>query len=482
MAIAMKKLLPVFVLLALYAATMNAAEPRPGDAQAAQGVLKAKGLTKSGASYLLEGEAKFPEELRVMRAAKFKVDQNSAQRAKLEKAIDAANDTVVQCAREISDATGQASREKNRDRFNQLVARQDAARSRGLEAIRERDFLVKELNKLGDPRDDYVTLLLNVSAKMENLAERYAALAEDQEVRDALAAVNAGGGPKARLGPSARFLEELPVVRKQRELIKDAVIKFQGGSGTPKVQVRINDTLNLVMTFDSGASAVTLTSEAAKELGLRPGPNDPVVEAVGADGQKTKVSLMTLKSVRLGQFIIGDVECLVFPPSVKGSNLLGGTFLRNFVYRMDLAAGEIHMTQVGGKAVVPEAPRAEKSPATRPAAAGRQVVLEIKAMIDGSDTITVTPAGLAWSHKSWQWPSVVQVNGVSWNPKSETILPSTGQLAFLKQVDLSGAKVLDQSGRGGISMKQTDAGLEIHFDDGANGASAYTIQISLPRK
>jgi clan AA aspartic protease (TIGR02281 family) len=351
-----------------------------------------------------------------------------------------------------------------------------------LEAIREHDALVKELNKLGDPRDDYVTLLLNLSANMEKLVERYTELAEDQEVRDALAALNAGGGLKFRLGPSPRFLEELPVVRKQRELLKDAVIKFERENGTPKVPVTINGTLNLLMTFDSGASTVTLTWENAKELGLRPGANDPVVEAVGADGQKTKVQVMTLKSVRLGQFIIGDVECLVFPPSVKGSNLLGGSFLRNFVYRMDLAAGEIHMTQVGGKTVAPERPRAEKSSATRPAVAGRQVVLEIKAMIDGSDMITVTPAGLAWSHKSWQWPSVVQVNGVDWNPKLETILPSTGPLAFLKQVDLSGAKVLEQNGRGGIAMKQTDAGLEIHFDDGANGASQYTIQISLPRK
>src|SRR5437762_14217163 len=114
----------------------------------------------------------------------------------------------------------------------------------------------------------------------------------------------------------------------------------------------LNETLNLSMTFDSGAASVTLTAEAAKELGLRPRQNGPVAEAVGADGKKTKVQVMTLKSVRLGQFIIGDIECIVFPPSVEGSNLLGGTFLRNFVYRMDLAAGEIHMTQVGGKVVV----------------------------------------------------------------------------------------------------------------------------------
>jgi clan AA aspartic protease (TIGR02281 family) len=418
-----------------------------------------------------------------MRTAKFRVDQNAAQRAKLEKQIESARETILQSARELSEATSNAAREKNRDRFNEFVAQQDAARSRRLQAERYCDSLIRQLNKLGDPRDDYVTLLLNVSANMEKMAEQYANLADDREVRDALAAINAGGGLKVRLGPSSRFAEELPAVRKQRDLLKDAVIKFEAENGTPKVRVTLNEKLNLLMTFDSGASSVTLTSEAAKELGLQPGPNDPVAEATGADGNKTKVQVVMLKSVRLGQFNIGDVECLIFPPSVKGANLLGGSFLRNFVYRMDLAAGEIHMTQVGGKVVVPQVPDVEKNAArAKPPGHERALVLEIKAEIDGSDTVTVTPAGLAWSHKDWQWPSAVQVNGLDWNPKKETILPSNGPLAFLRQVDFSAAKLLDQSGRGSITMKPTDAGLEIHFVDGPNGASEYGIQISLPRK
>jgi clan AA aspartic protease (TIGR02281 family) len=454
-ALGMKTLLPAFAFLAfcsLIAAAPVPAPPKPADVQAAQTLLKNKGLTRSGALYLLEGEAKLPEELRVMRAAKFRVDQNAAQRAKLEKAIEAANETVLQSSREMSEATSNASREKNRVRYNELVAQQDAARTRALEAIRERDFLVKDLNKLGDPRDDYVTLLLNVSARMEKMSEQYAALAEDQEVRDALAVLNASGGLKVRLGPSPRMLEELPAVRKQRDLLKDAVIKFRSDSGTPTVPVTINDKLNLLMTFDSGASSVSLTSEAAKELGLRPGPDDPVIEATGADGKATKVQVVTLKSVRLGQFVIGDVECIIYPPSVKGSNLLGGTFLRNFVYRMDLAAGEIHMTQVAGKAVVPEM-RAEKNPTTRPAAPGRAVVLDIKAIIDGSDIITVTPG---WSglvaqelalafHRAGEWAA----NGI---PKLESNTAQHRPAGISQAGGFVGRKKCStQTGRGGPS-------------------------------
>src|SRR5213595_104331 len=104
----MKSLFSFFVFLGLCAAGVPAAEPAssPPKAADAQAALKAKGLSRVGAIYLLEGEAKLPEELRTMRAAKFRVDQNSAQRAKLEKAIDVANETILQCAREVSEATG----------------------------------------------------------------------------------------------------------------------------------------------------------------------------------------------------------------------------------------------------------------------------------------------------------------------------------------------------------------------------------------
>jgi hypothetical protein len=72
-----------FISLVLYTgifapvAATFAADP-PASPQA---ILKAKGLTRSGPIYVLEGEIKLPEELRAMRTAKFKVDQNAAQRA-----------------------------------------------------------------------------------------------------------------------------------------------------------------------------------------------------------------------------------------------------------------------------------------------------------------------------------------------------------------------------------------------------------------
>src|SRR3954471_23078415 len=96
-ALSLKSLLSVFalgILSSLIAAAPAPSPPRPADAQAAQALLKNKGLTRSGAFYLLEGETKLADELRATRAAKFRVDQNAAQRTKLEKAVEAANETL----------------------------------------------------------------------------------------------------------------------------------------------------------------------------------------------------------------------------------------------------------------------------------------------------------------------------------------------------------------------------------------------------
>src|SRR4051812_9757106 len=71
--------IPIFLLVV---ARIAHAAPTPEE------VLKSKGLTKVGAFYLLDGDIKFQEKLRLMRAAKFKVDDTASKRMKLERDMD----------------------------------------------------------------------------------------------------------------------------------------------------------------------------------------------------------------------------------------------------------------------------------------------------------------------------------------------------------------------------------------------------------
>jgi clan AA aspartic protease (TIGR02281 family) len=206
------------------------------------------------------------------------------------------------------------------------------------------------MKKLGDSPDDYVSVLIELADKMEEAASQYAALAADETVKQRLIQLNEKAGPRVRLGPSDQFKEELPWVRRQREKVNSAVIKFstQDG-GVPQVKVTVNGKTEIRMIVDSGASIVTLTSDVADRLGLKPGPGDPVTHLVLADGKVTDAKLMTLKSVRLGGFTVENVPCAIHPSSVKGADcLLGGTFLRNFICRIDLATGELRLSQMSG--------------------------------------------------------------------------------------------------------------------------------------
>ena len=342
----MKRCFVPVLLAALALANRAYAAPTPEE------VLKSKGLAKLGAVYVLDGDAKSAEKLRLMRAAKFRVDDHAAKRIKLEKDIENAKATYVQLGRDMAEANAAmpAAKRAGAAKFNELVGRYNSMISEREQIAHYIEARDKELGKLSDPTDDYVKSLIDTAAMMETVAKKYETLAADDEVKTALAAINQRGGVKMRLGPSSQFNSELPQVRKLRDMVRETVIKLIIEGGTPHANVMINESANLLMTVDTGAAWVTLTADAAKKLGLKLDASNPSVKSVTADGKVTQGQTVMLQSVRVGQFTIENVEAFVFPPNVAGSNLLGGTFLRNFVTRVDLGARELHMTQVAGVA------------------------------------------------------------------------------------------------------------------------------------
>src|SRR5205085_1885805 len=153
-------------------------------------------------------------------------------------------------------------------------------------------------------------------------------------------------GPKVKLGPSQLWPDELKKIRYQRQQIISSPIKITLEGGTPHVPVTLNGRVTQTMVVDSGASAVSISAKTAEQCGLAPGPGDPTVEATLADGRKVKSKLMVLESVQVGPFTVHNVECLVDPAAGDTPALLGATFLRHFSYKSDLAAGELHLTQL----------------------------------------------------------------------------------------------------------------------------------------
>lgn len=346
-------------------AVLRAADPAP------DAVLTAQGLTKVSTTYQLEDDTKLPAGLRTMRQAKKQLDDATQKRTRIEKDIRAADNAIASLTQDIDEYHVRIVKVKNAAVHNELAAQNNEALKQLHEAQRFKAQREKDLKAVGNPGDDYISAVLTLTESMEATARRYTALAADPAVTAALAKLNETARPKLKLGPSAQFTQELPGVRRERDKINAAAIKFTLVGGVPHVTAVLNGNLNQLMVVDSGAASVTLTTEVAQKLGLTPGPKDPIVKMVSANGQKTDVHVMTLKSVRVGQFTVDNVECLILPPTVKdATSLLGGTFLRHFVFRLDLASGELRMAQLGGNVGVATNPKV--SPTTAPTArAGR---------------------------------------------------------------------------------------------------------------
>jgi clan AA aspartic protease (TIGR02281 family) len=319
--------------------------------KAPEEIIKEKGLQKVNALYLLEADAKLPESLRAFRLAKKTMDDDTKKRVDAENKIKMAKGAIGNWELEYRRLNERLSDVKDAFQHNQIVGQINSLVSKmkeGAQFIQEREG---ELKTMGASRDAYVEQLLSLSDKMETMDKQYKELAKDAEVTAAMTRINDKARPKMKLGPSAEFTQNIQLVRKQRETVNSAVVKVTTEGNVPHVDVTINGKQPpRSMVLDSGASVVTLTAEFANSLDIKPGPNDPTVHLHLADGKVVEAKQMMLRSVRVGQFVVENVECAVLPDSLTAaSNLLGGSFLRNFVYKLDHDTGELHLSQIASK-------------------------------------------------------------------------------------------------------------------------------------
>jgi len=82
----------------------------------------------------------------------------------------------------------------------------------------------------------------------------------------------------------------------------------------------------LQMMIDTGATFVSLTSEDASALGIRPAPSDFTLRMQTANGIATAAKIW-LPHMRVGAVEVHDVEALVMAPGASRISLLGMSFL-----------------------------------------------------------------------------------------------------------------------------------------------------------
>jgi RNA polymerase sigma factor (sigma-70 family) len=182
------------------------------------------------------------------------------------------------------------------------------------------------------------------------------------------------------------------------------------------------------------------------------------------------------------------LSCLSMPnmaphlaPIVKGIVLMNAKTITSAIALAVLILAVVTTALIAVRSQTPSSPimqgQAEKTVPALLAGADdplRPIILTISATIDGADVLNITPAGTEWTHKVWNWPGRVVINGANFDPHARTTLDQIG----LAGADLSSAEVTDSSGRGVVAMERTDTGIAIHFSDPQAGSAPYSIRIT----
>lgn len=123
----------------------------------------------------------------------------------------------------------------------------------------------------------------------------------------------------------------------KRELPSEAVVIQEGAFQSYRVRGYLND-IATTMLVDTGASFVAIPSGLADKLGL--GCKSLVV--VNTANGRTKNCRSTVKTLRIGNFVLPDIDVIVIAADSFAEVLLGQSALRRL--KVEQESGEIRLT------------------------------------------------------------------------------------------------------------------------------------------
>lgn len=343
----MRHCLPTAALIAivLFPLTTRA------DQASAEATLKEKGLKKVSTFFTLPGESELKKAMRdVVRHKRLAFKEAKALRAE-EKKVDAIKRFRIQSLQQRRQLNALLGREKNIKKYNRMVTafNEVGDRIRLLDAQLDGNKALKAARgKVNVAREAYIEELLKLRRLYDTTKEKYADLAVDNDVKAAIAEVSKAAGKPYQLGPTRSFLRNDVALKKVEDTVLSEKISLQADeNGVMFVSAVFDGKYTQLLAVSTSSSMVYLPHDVAKKLGLDPPADAPTVTLELADGRLVDAKLVKIKELRVGKFIVKDVECGVMPEGFsKGHPALGQSFLRNFNYKIDSDAATLTMTKI----------------------------------------------------------------------------------------------------------------------------------------
>lgn len=202
--------------------------------------------------------------------------------------------------------------------------------------------------------------IAKIRAEADGIAAKYAELEKDEDAQSALKEWNAAAKASLEIKPSRLFQAGLKRIGDlERSVVLEKIpLRREGNSFYATVVLNGSHVVDMVL--DTGASSLVLPYKTAMECGVKLDASAMPVQMTVASGQKFRSKLVTLDSVKVGQFAAEKVECVVLPPEATNAPLLlGMTFLGRFNFSIN--GTELVLSKIEGEHSAAERSKSNRS-------------------------------------------------------------------------------------------------------------------------
>ncbi len=313
--------------------------------------LEEAGLIRIGMDYIIEVENEIIQAQRDIKAAQKDLKSAEDDFRDAERKIDQAQAYIAALQREMDELKSKARRADDQREYDRYVTAYENKVKEIEQAQEERKkFEQDQQAKVDDARAKYIETMYTLSEKADVVIKTYTDLAANEAVKQAITTLAEQDKKPYKLGPTKRFeLIQKELAKASAEYQRGAVDLRKEGN-VLMIDVRINGKPIRSMILDTGASSVSLPYLFAKDLGIVPTENDPIVQLQMADGKLVDAWEVSLESVQVGEFIVKNVKAFVLPESLHAAPaLLGNSFLANFTFEVDPERGKLILSRLKDK-------------------------------------------------------------------------------------------------------------------------------------
>jgi len=130
---------------------------------------------------------------------------------------------------------------------------------------------------------------------------------------------------------------------------KKDIVGYTAEGNQVIVSALINDIALTRLVVDTGASIVVISKEVADRLGISSEDGEAEeIEIIMANGTSVNARPVVLKSIKIGDAEVENVQAAILESSVVGGadGLLGMSFLSNFIISVDTSSNKLILEQV----------------------------------------------------------------------------------------------------------------------------------------